>query len=609
MIKEIQPKITSNLISELEKLSTNLEILSVYDIDSHSTSELIYKIAYKVNEVIKEITRFESVVSDNVNEQNEQIYDLLNGDLIKGINQQLEKWLNDGTFQNLVNNKIFNELNNKLDNLLNMEVNIISYGAIGDKINDDTMAIKSAIKNGRYITCNPSKHYIITDIIEVPKYVTLDFKNAHITLMGANACFKMNAYSKILNARIHINSNIKLQNSVIYIRGDEIIDVGWDEVIDIRNISIEQEGSITSNGYKENIGLWLDCRQTNINSRSVISGILVDNLKGVKLKHLIYNCVSGITGSTEKSYITSNTFNNLSGYNCKCFIKDEIIGSVNGGNGVDQMVSLGANNYNNLHFQPEDNLETQYIDLCGDGNNIISAYFWDNSRPSNQENQIVLRGNFNYIQGAVMPPYPSIYWSNLGQYNTIIGKTYGIPTHYEGGQFIAERNLHRKWGGNNYNITRFNLYKSVATKKAGSITNNEDTPIIDLNINWSDLPVGTNIIDLNAMGTGLSTNKENRRIWIKINNNFKCGGSHPDNTYCTEWECDGKIVIRKYLEGYADIRIKLKSIYSGYILNKHTSYRLYNNEVTEIINIQLVIGSDVENEMICNYAESNMMIE
>ena len=107
--------VSKKLIENVKELRKSLNEISVYDFDVYTSMELYYKIANKLNEVIKELMRFEGLVSDEVVEQNEKLIYLigegLNIEVVKKINQMVQN----GTMDSIINHKVFNSLNNKVD--------------------------------------------------------------------------------------------------------------------------------------------------------------------------------------------------------------------------------------------------------------------------------------------------------------------------------------------------------------------------------------------------------------------------------------------------------------------------------------------------------------
>lgn len=593
--------VEKQLIDKVESIRTTLNEISVYNLDVKTSLELYYELAKKVNEVINELSRFEGVVSDEVIKQNEKLIYLLGEGLKVQVGLKIDELIKNGTIQDLINNKIFNDLNNKIDsfkqevnekfNAFKSEsnINILSYGAIGDKINDDTQSLKQALTKGRYITAKGDLHYLITDEIIIPQYVTLDFQNAFVTLKGKNARFTLSKYSTLKNVKINIDKDTILNKSVIYLDGKTIFDVGHGETPVIENILIEQEQG--GEGYKMNTGLHLDCNQRVVNDRYVISGLLVNNYRANRLKNQILLSCSSKEGNTSKCYITSNTFTNISGFNNTNFIKEDII--------TGNQASIESNFYENLNFQPADGLETHYLILEGNRSSFINANFWDNTRPTNK-NQIIINGNYNSIKDGALPPYPSEYIQNNGKYNTIVGTTYGIPSNYST-SFIAERTIGKRFNNATCPI-KFNTYTSVAEKKSSLISSNNDTVFINQPLSLADLMEGYTTIDIKAFGL-VNSDTCDRKIWIKMGDSWLCGGII-ENKYASKFIVDGKVSIRKY-STYTDINACI-SINLGEYQNSFVTYKKITDNTTNI-NLSLTCATSIDQSMTCKYGEVNIV--
>lgn len=108
--------VSKNLIENVGELRKTLNEISVYDFDVYTSMELYYKIANKLNEVIKELMRFEGVVSDEVIEQNEKLIYLLGEGLNNEVVNKINQMIHNGTMDSIINNNVFNSLNNKIDN-------------------------------------------------------------------------------------------------------------------------------------------------------------------------------------------------------------------------------------------------------------------------------------------------------------------------------------------------------------------------------------------------------------------------------------------------------------------------------------------------------------
>lgn len=568
-------------LEELKPYQLNCNVFDVYSYNGLTMQDLLCQFFTKINECI--------TVS---NETIDLAKWLVNEGLKIEVAEKLVKWLDDGTLENIINVNLFNSLNNKINNINNQIdyinnkeiVSIIDFGAVGDKLNDDTEAIKKALKKGRYVTAKGEKHYIISDLIEIPEHVTLDFNNAYVTFIGSNACFQLKRSSSIKNVRINIKSGLVLNKSVIYLDGNDVFNVGWSHTPYIDNISITQEGSSGDVSYRSNVGIWFDNRQKIANNRCCITGVLVKNVKAVLLKHIIYITVSDQINNTSNVFVTSNTFDSIMGYNCTCFIKDEII------IGSTSKASVGSNVYNNLHLQPADDIYTQYIDISGRGNSFTNALFWDNERPSNKTDQVVIRGDYNYISGSVIPPYKTGYVNIIGKYNYYQGFTYGIPTQYFGGKYISGRGYQKEWKEKLLPM-EYTYDKSLKNVTSGLIENSSDTVAVEIPLTYGDIGYGTTKISIESIGTCEKTT-EIRRFWCSYGDTkYYCGGSSA-SAYGDNYKCNVEYIIRKYNENYVDIIVQLVyTIGSTERVCKLKTDRKYNITDNTQINPKLLMGS------------------
>lgn len=463
-------------------------------------------------------------------------------------------------------------------------VSIMDYGAIGDKNNDDTQAIINALSKGRYVTAKGEKHYIISGVITIPKHVTLDFNNAYVTFMGNNACFKLKQSSSLKNVRINIPAGLVLSKSVIYIDGNDVFHVGYSTTPNIENISIDQAVSSSEDiAYRKNIGIWLDASQNKINTSCCISGVLFQNIKATLLKHVIYLSAKDQPGNTSFVYITSNTFKNILAYNCACFIKDEVI------EGSTEKAMVSSNVYENLHFQPADDIETCYIDICGEGNSFLNPIFWDNSRPSNVTNQIIIRGNHNHISGPKIPPYKSSYVNIIGEYNFYHGNTYGMPTQYYGGKYISGRGYQKEWK-NKLLPMEYIYSKAITSIKSGTIEGSNDTITIEMPLTFGELGEGYTNIKLYSVGTCDKTT-EVRRFWAGLGDNNYFVGASSQELYAESYECEVNYSIRKYAEKYAKVVVSTVYCIGGTRIIKIRNETIYDITDETVINPRLLIGS------------------
>lgn len=107
--------VSKELIQNVKDLKAVLNEISVYDLDVYTSMELYYNIANKLNEVIKELSRFEGIVSDEVIEQNKKLLYLLGEGLTTEVIKKIDQMVTDGTMDSIINHSVFNSLNSKIN--------------------------------------------------------------------------------------------------------------------------------------------------------------------------------------------------------------------------------------------------------------------------------------------------------------------------------------------------------------------------------------------------------------------------------------------------------------------------------------------------------------
>ena len=102
-------------IEKLQNLAVSMQLVTVEDMQKHSIPQLVTMIANKMNELIQEVYRFEGDVSDVVKTQNDNIQYLLGEGLHLEVATVFENWMNDGTFDTLINQSAFKKVNDRID--------------------------------------------------------------------------------------------------------------------------------------------------------------------------------------------------------------------------------------------------------------------------------------------------------------------------------------------------------------------------------------------------------------------------------------------------------------------------------------------------------------
>lgn len=186
------------LINEIEKVRVALSEISVYNLDSYTMAELYYNIAKKINEIIKELYRYEGIITEDIIEQNKKLEHLLNEGVNEEVISKINEMVSDGTFDSIINHSVFEGLNNKIENLESIYNNVKLFGAIGDGVADDTQAIQNAINS----TVEGGVVYFPYGEYNITRELVID--TAKITLLGENLHDNRTSKLKAITNNINI---------------------------------------------------------------------------------------------------------------------------------------------------------------------------------------------------------------------------------------------------------------------------------------------------------------------------------------------------------------------------------------------------------------------
>ena len=128
-------------IEELKnQLKNSINEISVYDFNSYTSIELYYKIANKVNEIIKELERHEILVSDEIIKQNNALQEMLDNGLHNEVINKINDMVNDGTMDLIINQNVLRELNSQI------REKVTVFNTASDMLNNTTLELNSKCK-------------------------------------------------------------------------------------------------------------------------------------------------------------------------------------------------------------------------------------------------------------------------------------------------------------------------------------------------------------------------------------------------------------------------------------------------------------------------------
>ena len=194
-----------NTVEKLQNLAVSLQWVTVEDMKRYTLPQLVTMIANKMNELINEVSRFEDMVFENVKNQNEKIQYLLGEGLHLEVCEVFSGWMNDGTFDTLINHSVLKSVNERIDETntqlshLNDKTNSVTINALypphqlnpcyGDGVNDDSQNLQSMIdfldENGGGVIQIPRGVYIVGDI-NIKSGVSIQGMSNLSTYMGVS---------------------------------------------------------------------------------------------------------------------------------------------------------------------------------------------------------------------------------------------------------------------------------------------------------------------------------------------------------------------------------------------------------------------------------------
>ena len=141
------------------------EILNIYDCGLRdgkkglTQTEAIHRIVEKINLIIEHFNVLEYNCNKSIEDFSEKIEYYLNNGMIEEVDKKLDQFTQDGTFDKLINEKLFNEINGKIEEVKNDLVNFKQmYNENKNATDNVIQMLSSAINNNTSrITQNSNK--------------------------------------------------------------------------------------------------------------------------------------------------------------------------------------------------------------------------------------------------------------------------------------------------------------------------------------------------------------------------------------------------------------------------------------------------------------------
>ena len=130
------------------------EILNIYDCGLRdgkkglTQTEAIHRIVEKINLIIEHFNVLEYNCNKSIEDFSEKIEYYLNNGMIDEVDKKLDQFTQDGTFDKLINEKLFNEINDKIEEVKNDLVNFKQmYNENKNATDNVIQMLSSAINN------------------------------------------------------------------------------------------------------------------------------------------------------------------------------------------------------------------------------------------------------------------------------------------------------------------------------------------------------------------------------------------------------------------------------------------------------------------------------
>lgn len=187
------------LIEDIKELRKSIETISVYNISTYSMLELYYKLARKINELIKELERFEGDLTEEVILQNEKLIYLLGDGLTIEVAKKITELLKNGELKEIIQNKVFKDIINSISNLETNKFDkneLISMSNLGQDVKEAMTGGSVAIVGNNTVLSSNIKNKQVTHL------------KTNFLKIGANLLF----LDTLVDGYLHTDGSLKTGN-------------------------------------------------------------------------------------------------------------------------------------------------------------------------------------------------------------------------------------------------------------------------------------------------------------------------------------------------------------------------------------------------------------
>ena len=325
----------------IRELAKRMGLITVENMCQYTIVQLVVMVANKVNELVDEVWRFETDVQEILKTQNDKIQYLLGEGLHLEVENIFDVWLQDGTFDTLINQTALKKVNERIDetNAQLSEskkklvyVNLKDFGVKGDGKTDDTAKIQEVLNEYDNIYI-PKGEYIVSSTLTINKktkilsdgngvikpkmtddVIRIASENCEINVNIDGSLQKATNSSKagiVIGFNGYNSQHIKLNGS--YISNLKTSGIIWEQgsmcdFYQVRIYNCDGDGIICTDNYDDNNhGLFINTHIIHCNTGLRISGDVESNPDLPSRHHVfdnlkIYGCHKNLHIETITNY-------------------------------------------------------------------------------------------------------------------------------------------------------------------------------------------------------------------------------------------------------------------------------------------------------------------